>query len=54
VGGPERDIGRGGAGNDTINVRDGQRDVVNCGPGRDNVTADEVDVVRNCEHVARR
>jgi Ca2+-binding RTX toxin-like protein len=53
-GGPGRDIGRGDAGNDTINVRDGQRDVVNCGPGRDSVTADQVDVVRKCEHVARR
>jgi Ca2+-binding RTX toxin-like protein len=53
-GGLGRDTVRGDAGNDKINVRDGQRDVVNCGSGRDSVTADKVDVLRNCENVTRR
>jgi Ca2+-binding RTX toxin-like protein len=43
-----------GAGNDIINVRDGQKDVVNCGLGRDSVTADKKDVLRGCERVSRR
>jgi hypothetical protein len=30
-------------------VRDGQRDVVRCGPGRDVVTADPFDVLVHCE-----
>jgi RTX calcium-binding nonapeptide repeat (4 copies)/WD40-like Beta Propeller Repeat len=41
-------------GNDTIDVRGGGRDVVNCGPGRDTVLADRRDVIaRNCERVRR-
>ena len=44
-----------GAGNDVIYTRDGQRDVVDCGPGRDTVYADKKDVIaRNCEVVYRR
>jgi len=39
----------GNAGNDTINVVDGRRDVVDCGAGRDRVHADRRDVLRNCE-----
>jgi hypothetical protein len=31
---------------------DGQRDVIDCGPGDDRVSADRVDVTRHCEHVA--
>jgi len=43
-----------GAGNDRINVRDGQRDVVNCGRGFDRVKADRKDrIARNCESVKR-
>jgi hypothetical protein len=39
-----------GAGNDRINVRDGERDSVICGPGRDTVIADPMDVIaRDCE-----
>lgn len=39
----------GGGGNDYINVKDGKRDYVDCGAGRDSFTVDKIDVVRNCE-----
>ena len=39
----------GGPGRDRIKARDGERDVVNCGRGRDRVRADAVDVLRRCE-----
>jgi hypothetical protein len=42
----------GGAGSDTINAADGERDVVDCGTGRDRVIADSFDKVVNCEVVA--
>lgn len=53
-GGLGRDHIIAGAGADRINVHDGQRDVVNCGSGRDIVSADRRDVLRNCERVTRR
>jgi hypothetical protein len=41
-------------GNDRIDVRDGERDVVTCGPGRDLVIADAGDrTMRDCEVVRR-
>jgi hypothetical protein len=41
-------------GTDRIFVRDGERDVVDCGAGDDRVRADFQDVVNtNCEHVVR-
>lgn len=43
----------GGTGNDTILARDGKRDVIDCGSGRDTVIADKVDVVKGCETVKR-
>jgi Tol biopolymer transport system component len=44
-----------GGGNDVIDVRDGEKDVVHCGPGRDTVYADRIDVVASdCERVFRR
>lgn len=53
-GGPGRDVIDSGAGADVINVRDGFRDRVACGGGRDFVLADRLDVVaRDCEHVVR-
>jgi uncharacterized repeat protein (TIGR01451 family) len=52
--GTGRDLVRGGAGNDVISARDGSRDVVECGPGTDRVTADRRDELRGCEQVARR
>jgi hypothetical protein len=43
-----------GSGNHTINVRDGARDTVSCGPGPDTVTADPKDnVATDCERVRR-
>jgi len=55
IGGPGRDQIRGGAGNDKILARDGARDRITCGPGRDIVTVDRVDrVTRDCERVLRR
>jgi Ca2+-binding RTX toxin-like protein len=59
TGGPGHDTIDGGGGGDTIYARDGQRDVINCGPngygkaGRDTVYADRIDVVSNCEIVHR-
>ena len=41
------------AGNDVIRARNGFRDVVDCGPGRDIAIVDRVDVVRRCERVLR-
>jgi uncharacterized repeat protein (TIGR01451 family) len=52
--GTGRDLVRAGFGNDVINARDGSRDVIECGPGDDSVTADRSDRLRGCEHVARR
>ncbi|HEV3001706.1 MAG TPA: hypothetical protein VGW75_13275 [Solirubrobacteraceae bacterium] len=46
-----RDRVSGGSGPDRIDVRDRDRDVVRCGPGRDRVTTDRRDVVRGCEVV---
>lgn len=54
-GGTGRDRLLGGWGNDTFSTRDGTRDFVSCGPGRDTVTADRRDrVARDCERIRRR
>jgi Ca2+-binding RTX toxin-like protein len=59
-GGPGNDVITGGAGadqifggrgSDTIHAADGERDVVDCGPGNDHAIVDKVDVVSNCEVV---
>jgi uncharacterized repeat protein (TIGR01451 family) len=52
--GTGRDLVRAGAGNDAITARDGSRDVIECGPGIDRVTADRRDRLVGCEQVARR
>jgi Ca2+-binding RTX toxin-like protein len=44
----------GGPGNDTLRARDGQRDVVDCGPGRDIAYVDRIDRVSACERIVRR
>jgi Ca2+-binding RTX toxin-like protein len=54
TGGRGNDVVSGGAGNDAISVRDGRRDRVNCGRGRDRVRADRRDRLRGCERVRRR
>ena len=43
----------GRAGDDIISARDGTRDTIDCGAGRDKVTADRTDTVKNCEFVRR-
>jgi hypothetical protein len=52
-GGPGNDTISGGPGNDTIHARDGHRDVIDCGPGRDVAFVDPVDLVRGCERGVR-
>jgi hypothetical protein len=49
VGGPGIDRFIGGSGNDVINARDGRREIVDCGVGRDRAMADRKDVLRGCE-----
>lgn len=53
TGGPGRDRLDGGTGADMINARDGERDVVRCGPGTDRATVDRRDDVKGCERVLR-
>lgn len=50
-GGRGRDRIFGGGGDDRIDSRDGRRDVINCGRGRDLAIVDPQDVVRGCERV---
>jgi Tol biopolymer transport system component len=51
TGGPGEDKIYGGPGSDTIYADDGERDFIDCGPGRDRAVVDSVDVVKNCEVV---
>ena len=51
--GPGRDHVDAGPGNDRIFSVDGQRDVIDCGPGHDVAIVDRMDVVRHCEVVIR-
>ena len=53
-GGDGRDRIDAGRGNDVIYSRDGVRDTIDCGTGRDTVVADTVDRVTNCEKVTRK
>jgi Ca2+-binding RTX toxin-like protein len=53
IGGAGRDTLRGGAGGDRHEAVDGERDLVNCGSGRDRAEVDRNDVVRGCELVTR-
>jgi hypothetical protein len=50
-GGPGSDRLFGGPGNDTLRARDGRRDLVDCGPGRDVAFVDRIDRVSGCEVV---
>lgn len=52
-GGSGRDQIYGGSGNDIIWARDGQRDKVDCGSGRDRAVVDPKDFVTGCEKVLR-
>lgn len=51
VGGPGLNVIDGGSGNDSIDARNGQRDRVICGTGRDTVRADSIDRLNACERV---
>jgi Ca2+-binding RTX toxin-like protein len=53
AGGQGHDTMDGGPGNDVIFSRDGCRDVIDGGPGIDTAIVDQLDVVRNVEHVQR-
>ena len=62
VGGAGRDVARGGRGNDRIRMRDGERDRVTCGRGRDRAVLDSADKILDarptnpngrCERVSR-
>lgn len=51
-GGPGRDVLYGGAGDDFLEAKDGGRDYVDCGTGRDAASVDPEDLVsRSCEMV---
>jgi Ca2+-binding RTX toxin-like protein len=51
-GGPGRDKLYGDRGNDSIRARDGERDRIKCGSGRDTVVADALDrVPSDCERI---
>lgn len=53
-GGRGRDVLEGGAGRDRLLARDGARDTIRCGPGRDTVVADQTDrIAADCEVVRR-
>jgi hypothetical protein len=43
------DVVLAGPGDDTIRSRDGERDRVDCGPGRDSLEPDNKDSAKNCE-----
>jgi Ca2+-binding RTX toxin-like protein len=53
AGGPGADTISGGLGNDTIKSKDGHRDLVRCGVGRDVASVDKLDRVSGCERVIR-
>jgi len=53
-GGAGEDLLKGGSGRDRINARDGERDRVRCGKGRDRAKVDAVDSVKGCERTRRR
>jgi hypothetical protein len=52
-GGPGSDALYGGPGADRIYARDGRRDTVHCGSGRDSVRADRIDRLVGCERKLR-
>ncbi len=53
AGGPGRNSYSGGPGGDTIAAANGTTERVDCGPGRDTVSADPSDQLRGCEVVSR-
>jgi hypothetical protein len=53
VGGPGRNSYDAGPGRDYVNARNGRRELVRCGRGRDRARVDRRDRVRSCERVSR-
>ncbi len=54
-GGKGSDKLKGGGGGDRIKAKDGERDAIRCGPGRDRVKADRKDrISKGCERIKRR
>jgi hypothetical protein len=52
-GGSGKNTFYGGSGKDTISARNGEQDRIDCGTGKDKVTADRVDRVKqNCERIS--
>jgi hypothetical protein len=47
------DVIAAGAGNDAVHARNGRRDTVDCGAGRDTVWADKTDKLAHCEVIRR-
>jgi len=54
VGGGGVDRFDAGSGNDFVDARDGRRELVSCGKGRDRARVDRRDRFRSCERVKRR
>ena len=54
TGGRGRNSYAAGPGRDAINARNGRRERIDCGPGRDKARVDRSDRVRRCERVSRR
>lgn len=54
TGGAQADTIKAGPGNDTVFAKDGTKDRVDCGSGRDRVIADKKDKLVKCEVVRRR
>jgi hypothetical protein len=53
VGGPGVNVYDAGPGSDYVNARNGKRELVRCGPGKDRARVDGRDRVRSCERVSR-
>jgi hypothetical protein len=53
IGGAGRDVLLGGRGRDRLEARDGTRDVIRCGSGRDVAVVDRRDAATGCERVLR-
>lgn len=51
IGGADRNAYDAGPGRDFVNARNGKRELVRCGPGRDRARVDRRDRVRSCESI---
>jgi len=49
LGGPGSNAYDAGPGSDFVDAANGRRELVRCGPGRDRVKADRIDILRSCE-----